>query len=231
MIASAALSVLLCLSLASAPPAWEQVASSDGIAVFARTREGSAIAEVKAEAVVDAPPEAVWAVVRDYEAQTRTMPYTEAARVLAREAGDKVTVLYTVIKAPLADRRDLTVRITDESQWQGGQGFLKARWTAVEAGPAPVDGIVRVRLNDGYWLLRPREGGARTQVTYYLYTDPGGSVPRWIVNQANRSSLPEVLRALRREVAQRGAAGHGVGAVPHPRPLPGGEGAPAAPKS
>ena len=206
MISAAALSVLLCVSLGSAPPAWEQVASSDGITVFSRTRDDSAIPEVKAEAVVDAPPAAVWEVVRDYEAQTRTMPYTEVARVLSREAGDKSLLLYTVIKAPLAARRDLTVRITDESQWQGGQGFLKARWSASETGPAPVDGIVRVRLNDGYWLLRPREGGARTHVTYYLYTDPGGSVPRWIVNQANRSSLPEIVRALRREVAQRRSA-------------------------
>jgi hypothetical protein len=126
--------------------------------------------------------------------------------VLSREAGDKSLLLYTVIKAPLADRRDVTVRISDESQWQAGRGFLKARWTVSEAGPEPVEGIVRVRVNDGYWLLRPRDGGARTQLTYYLYTDPGGSVPRWLVNQANRSSVPEIVRALRREVAQRRSA-------------------------
>ena len=206
MISASAFTGLLALSLASAPATWQQVASTDGITVFSRTRDGSALSEVKAEAVVDAPPEAVWSVVRDYEAQTRTMPYTEVARVLSREAGDKSLLLYTVIKAPLADRRDLTVRILDESQWSEGRGFLKARWSVSDEGPAPVEGVVRVRLNEGYWLLRPRDGGARTQLTYYLYADPGGSVPRWIVNQANRSSVPEVVRALRREVAQRLAA-------------------------
>jgi hypothetical protein len=207
MISTASLSLVVLLALgatpASVPATWEAVTEVDGVHVYSREREQSSIAEVRAVGVVDAPAPAVWQVVRDYANQPKTTPYVEVARVLASEADGKVILLYNVIKAPLADRRDVTVRITDDSDWQEGKGYLKASWTVSELGPPPSPGIVRVRLNDGFWLLEPIDGGARTRVTYSLYTDPGGSVPRWIVNRANRSSLPEVLRALRREVAAR----------------------------
>ncbi|MBF5041316.1 MULTISPECIES: START domain-containing protein [Myxococcaceae] len=209
MISAASVSLVVLLALgagpASPPAAWEAVTEVDGIRVYARERAESSVSEVRAVGMVDAPPLAVWQVVRDYANQPKSSPYVEVARVLASEADGKVILLYNVIKAPLADRRDVTVRITDESDWQEGRGYLKARWTASELGPPPTPGIVRIHLNDGFWLLEPMDGGARTRVTYSLYTDPGGSVPRWIVNRANRSSLPEVLRALRREVAARAA--------------------------
>jgi uncharacterized membrane protein len=206
MIAPFALPLLALHLLAAAPPesssaGWQQLTVVDGVTVLSRPHTGSEVAEVRAVALLDAPPEAVWRVVRDYENQPRTMPYVEVARVLASEEGGKRILLYNVINAPLADRRDVVVRITDESQWDEGRGYLLARWTVSEGGPPPVKGIVRVRVNDGSWLLEPRDGGRRTQVTYSLYTDPGGSLPRWVVNRANRSSLPEVLRSLRREVA------------------------------
>ena len=36
----------------------------------------------------------------------------------------------------------------------------------------------------------------RTHLTYWLYTDPGGSIPNWIANKANTISLPDVMRAI-----------------------------------
>jgi uncharacterized membrane protein len=210
MIAPIALTLLSLHLLGAAPPesssaGWQQVTVVDGVTVYARPHPDSDVKEVRAVAVLDAPPEAVWRVVRDYPNQPRTLPYVEAARVLASEEGGKRILLYNVINAPLVDKRDCVVRITDESQWDEGRGYLLARWTASEGGPPPVKGIVRVRVNDGSWLLEPRDGGRRTQVTYSLYTDPGGSLPRWVVNRANRSSLPEVLHSLRRAVAAQQA--------------------------
>ena len=61
--------------------------------------------------------------------------------------------------------------------------------------------IVRVRINDGYWLLEPRENGKKTFATYYVYTSPGGSIPSWIANKANDIAVPKVFQAIKEAVA------------------------------
>jgi hypothetical protein len=60
--------------------------------------------------------------------------------------------------------------------------------------------VVRVTVNEGSWLLEPLDGGARTRATYRLLTDPGGSVPGFAADLANREALPGVLQAVRRAV-------------------------------
>jgi hypothetical protein len=61
--------------------------------------------------------------------------------------------------------------------------------------------VVRVRVNDGYWLLEPREAGRKTQATYYVYTAPGGAVPPFAANAANRVAVPRVFEAIRKAAA------------------------------
>ena len=46
-----------------------------------------------------------------------------------------------------------------------------------EAEPE-VEGVVRVKLNEGSWLAEPLNGGKRTRLTYTLLTNPGGLIPR-----------------------------------------------------
>jgi len=198
-----ALSLLVLLAGAT-EPAWQQVARDDGITVLARTPEGGSVSEVKATALVDAPPHDVWRVIRDYDNYSKTMPYTDESRVLASEQEGKVTVFYCLVNAPLVDKRDFIIRIRDESDWKDGQGFLKTTWTVTTDGaPAVREGVVRVKLNNGYWLLEPREEGKKTFVTYYLYTDPGGSLPKWIADKANKTSVPDVLRAVRKYATKK----------------------------
>jgi hypothetical protein len=195
---------LLVLLAGAGDPAWQQVARDDGITVLARTPEGGSVAEVKATALVDAPPQEVWRVIRDYPNYTKTMPYTDESRVLASEQEGKVIVFYCLVNAPLVDKRDFIIRIRDESDWKDGKGFLKTAWTVTTDGaPAVREDVVRVKLNNGYWLLEPREEGKKTFVTYYLYTDPGGSLPRWIADKANKTSVPDVLRAVRKHSTKK----------------------------
>jgi hypothetical protein len=48
-----------------------------------------------------------------------------------------------------------------------------------------------------------REGGQKTEATYYVYTDPGGSIPKWIANKANSTAVPDVFKAIRKTTAKR----------------------------
>jgi hypothetical protein len=182
-------------------PGWEQAARDDGITVFSRTKPDSSVKEMKAIGIIDAEPQAVWRTIRDYAHYDSTMPYTEESRVLRSEEDGKVIYFYSVVNAPLVSRRDYIIRLVDESAWNEGKGYLLVTWKAAEGDVPEKDGRVRVKVNDGFWRLEPRDGGKRTFATYYVYTDPGGSVPKWIINNANKGAVPDVFRAIRRATA------------------------------
>jgi hypothetical protein len=59
--------------------------------------------------------------------------------------------------------------------------------------------VVRLVVNRGSWELGPADpAGARTRAVYCLFTDPGGSLPAWLANQANRTGIPDVFAAVRK---------------------------------
>lgn len=188
----------LMMVLASAPePRWEQSAKADGVTVFSRQKEGAAVAEVKAVGLIDAPPAAVKAYVLDYPNYPKRMPYTEETLVLSSEQEGKVLKVYSLINPPFVSRRDFVIRVEDQSDWKDGKGFLKVAWKAADGGPPPRKDLVRVTINEGYWLMEPRDGGTRTFLTYYLYTDPGGSLPKWVANRANNTAIPKLFEKIR----------------------------------
>lgn len=193
---------LIAFSVVAAPPAgegWVIATQNERLTVYSRERKSTGVQEMRAEGVLDAPPAKVWRVLRDYDRYPKTMPYIQVARVLHREGGDKVTYLYSVVTAPMVDPRDYVIRVVDESDWQDGRGYLKVSWRiANERAPKPLAQAIRVEVNDGYWLLEPRDEGKSTRAVYYLYTDPGGAIPKWLVNRANATAIPDVWEAVRR---------------------------------
>ncbi len=190
---------------AAAEPPWALAAEDQGIKIYSRQKEGESVAQMKAMGIIDATPQEVWKAIRDYPNYPKTMPYTEESKVLAKENGDKVIWFYSVVNAPLVDRRDYVIKLIDESDWKDGAGFLKVAWSTWNEkvnGVPEKPGYVRVKINDGFWQLEPRDAGKKTFATYFVYTDPGGSLPKWIANKANGTAVPKVFAAIRNVVAE-----------------------------
>lgn len=188
-------------------PRWELAADPDGVKVYRRDKEGSAVKEMKAIGLIDATPREVWDVVRDLENYPTQMPYTAEAKVLTRTEGDKEVLFYSRLNTPLVSERDYIIALKDESEWNEGKGFYKVSWTVAPPEkdvlmPEKKD-VVRVRVNDGYWLLEPREEGKKTFATYYVFTAPGGSIPTFIINQANGMAVPKVFEAIKKTVIDK----------------------------
>jgi len=196
--------VMVALALA-AEPAWEPGGeTASGVRWYTRAREGSALRELLATGVIDAPPADVWAVLLDFDGYTRTMPSTVKVKVLAAEGA--VHWVYTRYALPLVAPRDTIARMVSRAGEADGVWLLT--WTAVSDLDAlmPVEaGVVRLRTNEGRWRLESHDGRT-TRVTYQLFTDPGGDMPPFILNQFNGLGVPLTFESLQKAAAAHRAA-------------------------
>ncbi len=62
--------------------------------------------------------------------------------------------------------------------------------------------IGNLREYRGEWQVEPF-GGDRTQLTYRVLTDPGGFVPKFLVEEFTTNTLPQVIAGVRRRMAHR----------------------------
>jgi ribosome-associated toxin RatA of RatAB toxin-antitoxin module len=187
------LAVLSLLAATENPNPWQEVAEDDGITVWAREVPDSNIREVKAEAIVNAPAERVWAVLADTQAYPEFMPYVLETKILGKHETGHFE--YQRIDPPVVDMRDYAVRVVLEADPAAGK--FKRSWSpANDKAPPLMDGVVRVQVNQGSWTIES-VGSKQAHVEYYLYTDPGGAIPGWLANKANNTSVPTLMRAVR----------------------------------
>lgn len=62
--------------------------------------------------------------------------------------------------------------------------------------------LIRVRVNDGSWDIRPLGDGRRCWAIYKFAIDPGGWVPAWAANMGNEQGVTQTYKAIEKK-AQR----------------------------
>lgn len=178
---------------------WKEASRGKDLIVFTRDRAGSPIAEVRAVGRIEALPATVKAVLSDRDHYPNFMPYVAEVRVLSINPEARTLVSYMRLNPPIVGERDYTITVREEPR--PGGGFFSSWNLANDKGPAEKPGVVRVKVNEGSWLLEPDGGGTATRATYTLFTDAGGNVPGFVVNQANKRSLGDLFAALRKTAA------------------------------
>ena len=173
--------------------------TKDGIAVWMRAVPGSNAKEVLAEATfAKTPARAFWRAVCDVERYQEFVPFVKRSFVCkdARSsAGSGSVWVYNVVKAPVVGPRDFVIKI--ESAPRGADGSMTCAWHVPDdgVGPAALSGHVRLLKNSGGWELRETANGKGVAVRYRVLTDPGTALPGFLVDLANQSSVPDVMRA------------------------------------
>lgn len=181
-------------------PDWTEAYHKNGLVIF--TKDIAEGRRVIAVSEVEAPPEAVFNALIDFEHYPEFMPYVKESEVLSR-TGDNEVVTYARIAPPFISERDypLKVRLTRGSAGSGDKfkgSTYKVEWTALPEAKPEVEGVVRIKLNEGSWLAEPLNGGRRTRLTYTLLTDPGGLIPDFVFNLSNTVAIPELFDAVRK---------------------------------
>jgi len=177
---------------------WALANHSDNLTVYTRPHEGSSIRECKAVGIIDAEPIVVKRVLDDTTEYPKFMPYVVETKIITRTADERVG--YQRISPPIVGDRDYTVRVKCESApcAAGGMIYCNSWDAANDLGPAEIKGVTRVKITQGSWLLEPA-GPGKTRATYTIYSDSGGGVPTFLLNSANKTALPKLFDAIRKQ--------------------------------
>jgi hypothetical protein len=188
------------LDVKSPGPDWKEAYHRNELVIF--TRDVEAGHEIIAVSEVDAPPETVFNVVSDFEHYPDFMPYIVESRVLSRKNDDEV-ITYARLAPPFVSERDypLKVRLTRGSGTISG--VFKVEWIANPEARPEIEGVVRIKLNEGSWIAEPIYGGSRTLLTYKVLTNPGGLIPDFVVSMSNTVAIPELFEAVKKRASER----------------------------
>jgi ribosome-associated toxin RatA of RatAB toxin-antitoxin module len=182
---------------------WILSANTDAICVYTHAAENSNIHEIRAEATLAASPARVFSVIADYGRYPDFMPYVKTSEVIQSAEDASWVFQQLALPFPVSDRY-YTIRLVADKHL-AGEGGYRVDWTlAGPEVPGRTGSGVPVLTNTGYWKLQPVDDGKATHVTYFIHTDPGGALPAWVINIANKESAPSVVKAVRARVAALG---------------------------
>ena len=157
------------------------------ILTSSREVAGYSVPQMKAIGLVKAPPEKVWAVIRECGNYKNTMPRTLESKELAR-AGNQVRCRVTLdMPFPF---QDIWVETESIETVDPGRRYHRA-WKLRDGD---------FRSNTGSWTLEAHGGGASTLVTYEILSEPNIALPQWILKAAQELTLPDLIEGLREQL-------------------------------
>lgn len=167
-----------------APPTLEDRLAAGEVVVQTRRVEGFTIPALHVEAVIDAVPERIWAIVDDCNGYRNSMPHVidsaeverNGARTLCKWTVD-MPFPFSNVDTVIETRSQLT-----PGRWQ--REFHQIRGDFVR--------------NEGSWLLVPfGEDGKKTHIVYKLHAVMGTIIPDSMVKRGQINAMHEMIRKMR----------------------------------
>jgi len=160
---------------------WKPVKEKDNIQVFSRKAKTASLKEVKVIGKVEANLHEVVAALEDFDYHEEWVFKTIESRIIEHVSEGK---LYYYISSafpfPTKDR-DLVVYYERTQDPVTKIVFTKA--TAAPNKESKNDKFIRIEEFVGTYEIKPSANGW-IEIEYLLQTDPGGSLPKWIINLA-----------------------------------------------
>jgi len=144
--------------------------------------------------LIAAPPDQVWRVMSDCDAQDEFLPRILHAEVRDRDGDDHTCDLVVDVPFPLEDLRTATrhhVRRLPDGGYQRYWALLPGDWS--------------YHRNMGSWTVNPFADGRRSLLVNRLDLLPKSSIPEWILRAAHTQQAPETFDAIRARVAEGSA--------------------------
>ncbi len=182
--------LLAFLPASPTPEETRRLASGEVLVSLAPAAEGGP-QEATGRGVVDAPPERIFRTLTDYAHWHEFMPFLVKSEMRTGKDGAVESLHVLDLPAPIGERH-YRVRFTQRVETGPGGTTWHIDWRSVP-------GSGNLAAHRGSWTLTAF-GSGRTLAVCRLFTDPGGGVPRWAMDKANRKDLPWIFDGLRQHV-------------------------------
>ncbi len=184
MILVSVLSLCSHSAVAAEDPAWKVISTTDGIVVSRRDVPDMPIHSFRGEAVVDVSIAHMVAVQRD---PNKAREWVDLLHEIDhRMVSDTVAHIYMryALSWPLQDRDYVAERAVSVDP---DEKIYRISYRSLSDPQWPLrDCCVRATIHGTYWQYSALADG-RTRIEVEVLTDPGGSVPRWLVNWVQKS--------------------------------------------
>ncbi len=174
--------------------------------------EGSKLIRATFFRVVEVEAWRLWVGLADCNQHDQFMPHVQESVILEEGRDGKLT--YQFLSLPMVKARHWVVRGWDngalwttsgktiwESAWTLEPGAEEVAAAALEGGliadvtAEEMDDAVLTSVNEGYWLLVELPDG-RVLVAYQAFSDIGGKVPTWLINEMGPPGLARMVQKM-----------------------------------
>ncbi|WP_299139558.1 START domain-containing protein [uncultured Vibrio sp.] len=181
-------------ALASDANEWKLVRDKKGIEVYNRKIEGNDFKEFRAEADIKANLTSIIALFTDTSVGTQWVENIDEMEEIEHfSEAHTVTKTYTKAPWPVSDREAIVENFIEQDpdtliviiNQHGRPNYRQNEDKSV----------VRVAHLESRWILTPLDNNT-THISYQVLSDPGGSIPSWLINMVAVSQPYKTLLGL-----------------------------------
>lgn len=154
---------------------WKEQSNKDGIVTYTRAKKGSSIKEVKTVATFNASPDKILKVILDFENYPDWVYGNKSTQLLKSESSNS-HIIYSEVAVPWPlQNRDVCHTVVVSKK--GNTIFVQEN--ALPSYIPEKTDLVRVKVFACTWEIVPE--GNKSKVTMIIHSEPGGTVPDWVV--------------------------------------------------
>lgn len=177
--------------------AWDLVKDEGNIQVYTRKPEDAKLKEIRILAEFKMDIDTLLQVLNDANKYTDWVYKCMESKVI-RAINEEEFYYYVTADLPFpANDRDLVVLC---KQWIDREGIVHSESIAKPDLMPDVNGYVRIQRYESKWKITPKTDGL-IHIDYKSLSDPGGSIPAWIVNLAVAAGPLKTMKQLEKVVS------------------------------
>ncbi len=192
--------LIVCTFLcAQTEEAWQKVKEKDNIEIFTRSTPLSSIKEVRIKTTFQVSLEHFVKALNQVSAYPQWVyKCTTAHRVKTLNENEFVYYVVSDLPFPLKDR---DVFIHSRQWFEEDTQIYRAESVATSEFGSPNDKLVRIPKLHSRWTIKVVAEN-KIAIDYSLLTEPGGSMPNWLVNMAVTMGPIRTMKGLQQFLEQ-----------------------------
>jgi len=174
--------------------AWRLNTGKDGIKVYSSDFAGSKVKAIRVESEMNASASQLVALIMDVNSSADWIYHTKTS-TLIKQVSPSELYYYSEIDMPWpASNRDFVAHLIVSQN--PVTKVVQIDGPAVAGMVPEKKGVVRIDHSVGKWIITPIDAN-HIKVEYTLHTEPGGSLPAWIVNMFAAEGPMQVFKEIK----------------------------------